>query len=212
MVDQPARLAVDLQIAERVTGIMPGGAAGEACADVFHLQDVDEERREFMRPFGDAAGAFGPLRCVLEQLVEVMNHGAARAGRADDRISGAFFKDADELFGDLSRFVSVTGVERRLTAAGLAGVEFDFTSGSPQDFYSAGADRWPELVDETRYEKGYAHGGIGYHRFVGRLQSGHVWLTPNSRLSDGSASYDSLYRLGCNTFTTVDLAIHKRTS
>jgi len=64
----------------------------------------------------------------------------------------ALFKDADEAFCNLTRFVAITGVESRLRATGLPLIKLYVTPNTPQNLNATQADAGPKLIDETRDE------------------------------------------------------------
>src|SRR5436853_7937542 len=86
-----------------------------------------------------------------------MHHGGARSGRTNNRLCLAFFAEFYETLRDASSFSSITRIERRLSTASLALVEFDRAAGAPQHFDRAGADSAPQLIDQARHEQSDSH-------------------------------------------------------
>src|SRR5262249_54651130 len=98
------------------------------------------------------------VRFIVKQLVIVVpDHRSARAGRGNNEISLLALEDLDEMLSHGSGIRSVTGVERRLAAAGLRLVECHLDTKTAQCRYHRFADARKHLINKAGYEQGDSH-------------------------------------------------------
>src|SRR5258708_4027221 len=86
-----------------------------------------------------------------------MDHCGARTRRADDGVAVRVFKDLNEPLSQTAGFPAISRVEGGLTTTGLTLVENDFAPGLTQHGNGTGADRRPQLVNQTSNEEGDPH-------------------------------------------------------
>ena len=132
-----------------MTRIVPGNAPAKTGAHVIDAENIDQKGPELMRARGQCLCPRAPAFIIGKQLAEVMHHCRAGTGRTHDRIGFRLFEDFDEAPRQPAGLSPVARIKGRLAAASLALIEFDFAAGAPQNLDRTGADRRPQLIDET---------------------------------------------------------------
>ena len=132
---------------------------------VGHAQHVDQEFGQFE---GHLSQRFGPQpvgvqgRIFEERRVEVGDHAGAASAGHDDSIDEALFHEGFEYVQIAARqgacLVAITGIERRLPAAGLLVGEDYFDALPLQQFHRGHTDIGVEHVYHAGDEKGHALG------------------------------------------------------
>jgi hypothetical protein len=79
----------------------------------------------------------------------MLHHRRARSRGTDYRFGTALFKDANEPFRNLARFITIAGIESGLRTTCLPIVEFNVAADTSQHVDTACANAAPELVDEA---------------------------------------------------------------
>jgi hypothetical protein len=122
--EQLPRLFTDAAFPEGSTGVVIGSFAVQAGADVFDTQNINEEGRKFENSFLDIADIVMERRVVEEGPVIVPDKAdATGTGRYNIIGSGEILQKFDTY---VPGFVTKSGVEGRLAAAGLIGVVLHF--------------------------------------------------------------------------------------
>ncbi len=117
----------DAQLAQGMATVVIGDDAIEARADILDAGHFQQETRKLPNARLQRMRLGEEFGIVLEQIREMMrDHGRAGSRRHNDVFGIA--KDVEKMPGDLARFLGITGVERRLAAAGLRGGEMNLVA------------------------------------------------------------------------------------
>ena len=131
---------------------------GNAAPTSVTLRDLDEKLGKFEHAFAELHGFAVERRAGQEFGVEIPHHRGARARGANHRFGRT--KDADEAFGERTRVVPISAVERGLAATRLLRREIDFTADSTEDARGIKAHVRHELIHEAGNEERNFHVGL----------------------------------------------------
>src|SRR6185503_16713485 len=109
-----------IEIAQTMTGVVPGQPALPRRADIFNFEYANQKRAQLVRFGCDGLCSRQPFRIARKQLRVVMDHRGARSRRADNGVGLALFEDADKTLRYRSRLVEIACIESRLRATRLS--------------------------------------------------------------------------------------------
>ena len=168
MIQQLPGLAVDAQLAQKVTAGVIGQLALEPGADIVDAEHVDEELSQFE---GDSPKHLRP--CLVARIRQIFEeHGIEMAGhrctasawrnhRIDLTAAHQGLENVDKTARQFGGFSAIAGVECRLATAGLFGRKNDLHPVTFEQFYSGHADFGVEHVDHAGDKKCYPSGWVG---------------------------------------------------
>ena len=150
MAQQLPRLLFDLTFPEPRTGIMIGGLSVKARPHVLHAQGVDHElgklENSFLKIF------YGIMKGGIIEEGGIIVPDKTHAGCTGHYNGIASRKIFDELGADFPRLIPETGIEGRLTTAGLIGIVFHLDPRPLQHLYHVEGCLRIKLIDKTWYE------------------------------------------------------------
>ena len=148
MTQQFTRRLLQVQLAQRMAGIVIGNPVREGRTDVGDPGDVDQKLRKLKHPFAklDRIVVRGG---VHQQLgIKIAHHGGARCRGADDKF--LFAEKADELFRQRPGLIPISRVECWLPATGLLLLELDRIPNPAQDGGHIEANLRTHLIHKAR--------------------------------------------------------------
>ncbi len=119
-----ARLLVNAELAQKVAAGVVGQLAGEASAAVGDAEPVDEVLGKLVGQLAQVGGAAAVQRVFEQDRIAVLDHSNTAAAGSDDGVDVSLVDErpehVEEMPGHLACVWSMSGVERRLSATGLA--------------------------------------------------------------------------------------------
>ncbi len=157
MANQSAGLFGDAQGAQEMARVVIGDRAPIGSAHILDPKHIHQKLAQFEAALPDRPGAVAPADILGKQLrVVVLDHADARPRRAHDHLG--ILEYSDEPFGRRLRRPAISGVEGRLSAAGLIHGAVHIDPQPPEQGQHGLAHLGIEAVHQALDEQGYAHG------------------------------------------------------
>ena len=116
--DQFLGLFGNTQTAVDMAGFMVGDFSFKGGADIFYFQDIDQVLGELVDPETQFLRPPPPLGLISKKF-RIVNLDHAYTGAGGTDYPFVILEDLDKMFGRFFRLLTISGVDSRLTAAGL---------------------------------------------------------------------------------------------